>query len=116
MCSPCVVGSFLIHVTNMDVVFVRFELVGRQYPASLAPVSQSRGPPRWPYYLVGPPLRRDASEDPAHLQDLRICGVAFDGLTVYPPHISGSAVIVGIGQATGLAIALGDERTVWDAR
>ena len=35
----------------MDVILVQLELVGCQDPAPLAPVTQSPGPPSWPYYL-----------------------------------------------------------------
>ena len=105
----------LIHVTDVDVILVQLELVGGQYPAPRAPVSQGPRPPRWPYYLIWPPLRWNAGEDLANLQDARRSSVAFDRLTVNPPHISGPAKVVGIGQTTGLAITLGYAWAVRDA-
>jgi hypothetical protein len=113
--SPCVVGSSLIHVADVDMVLVQLELIGRQNPARLWSVSQSLRPPRWSYYLVGPSLRRDAGKEPTHLQDFRGSGVAFGGPAVHPPDVSGPAVKVGVGQATGLAVALWDARAVRDA-
>lgn len=117
---PCVEGSVLtraalIRVPDVDVIPVQLELVGGQYPALGAPVSQGFSPPGRPYYLIRPPPRRYAGENLAHLQDARCGGVAFDRLAVNPPHISGPAEVVGIGKSTGLAIAPGYAWTVRDA-
>jgi hypothetical protein len=87
----------LIHVTDMDVIPVQLELVRIQYPALFAPVPQSFGPRGRSYYLIRPPLGWNAGEDTAYLQDARCRSVAFDRLTVNPPHISGPAKVVGIG-------------------
>jgi len=108
--------ALLIHVAEVDVVPVQFELVKGQNPALLALVPQSLGPPRRPYYLIGPPLRLDAGECLAHSQDVLVCGVTFDALAVHPPDVGCPAIVVCIGQATGLAVALGDARTVRNAR
>ena len=94
---------------------MQLQLVGGQYPAVLAPVPQVSSPPGRPYYLIRPPPRRYAGENLAHLQDARCGGVAFDRLAVNPPHISGPAKVVGIGQTTGLAVALGYAWAVGDA-
>src|SRR5215204_1411834 len=71
-CSPGVGGSFFIRVADVDVILVQPELLGRQDPPFLAPVTQGLGPPGRSYYLIWPPLRRDAGECPAHLQDVRV--------------------------------------------
>ena len=49
------------------------------------------------------------------MQDVTGCGVALDRLAVNPPYISGPAEVVGIGQATGLAVALWYTRAVRNA-
>ena len=67
------------------------------------------------YYLIRPPLRWNAGEDLANLQEARCRSVAFDRLTVNPPHISGPTKVVGIGQTASLAIALGYAWAVRDA-
>jgi hypothetical protein len=95
---------------------VQFELVGGKNPAPLAPVPQSFGPPWRSYYLIGPPPRWHAGEDLAYLQDVWSYSVSFDRLTVNPPHVSGPAIVVGIGQSTGLSVSLGYARAVRDAR
>src|SRR5215212_235812 len=115
-CSSWVMGALLVHIAYVDVVLVQPELVGRQDPPFLAPVAQGLEPPGRPYYLVGPLLRRYAGEERAHLQDVRVRGVAFDGLAVYPPDVGRPAIVVGVGQAARLAVALGDARTVRNAR
>src|SRR5215204_3615721 len=97
----------LIDVTDVDVIPVQLELVGGQYPALIAPVPQSLGPPGRSYYLIWSPLRWNAGEDLTNFQYARCSSVAFDRLAVNPPHISGPAEVVGIGQTSGLAIALG---------
>ena len=94
---------------------MKLELVGGQYPSPLWPVPQSLGPPGRSYYLIRPPPSRNAGEDLSHLQDALVCSVAFDGLTVHPPHVGGPAVVVGVGQTTGLAVTLGYAWAVRDA-
>jgi hypothetical protein len=94
---------------------VQIELISGQYPALFAPVPQSFGPRGRSYYLIRPPPRRYAGKDPAGLQDVTGRGVAFDRLAVNPPHISGPAEVVGIGQATSLAVALWYAWAVRDA-
>jgi hypothetical protein len=95
---------------------VQLELVGGQYPPLVTSVPKSFGPRGRSYYLIRPPPRWNAGEDLAYLQDTRCRSVAFDGLTVNPPHISSPAKVVGIGQTTGLAIALGYAWAVRNAR
>ena len=97
-------------------ILVQPELVGRQNPTILAPVAQGPGPFGRPYYLVGPLPGRDASEDVAHLQDFLVRGVAFHGLAVHPPDVGRPAIVMGVGQTARLAVALGDARTVRNAR
>lgn len=48
------------------------------------------------------------------MQDVTGRGVAFHRLAVNPPYISGPAEVVGIGQTTGLAVALGYSWAVGD--
>jgi hypothetical protein len=105
----------LIHVTDVDVIRVQLELVGGQYPALQAAVSQGFSPSGRSYYLIRPPPRWNAGEDLAYLQDARCSGVAFDRLAVNPPHVSSPAEVVGIGQTTGPAVALGYAWAVRDA-
>src|SRR5215208_4132276 len=114
-CSSWVMGALLVHIAYVDVILVQPELIGRQDPPFLAPVAQGLGPPGRPYYLIGPPLRRDAGECPAHLQDVRVRGVALYGLAVHPSDVGRPAIVVGVGQTARPAVALGDARTVRDA-
>ena len=102
----------LIDKANVYVIPVQLELVSGQYPALFAPVPQSFGPRGRSYYLIRSPPRRYAGEAPAYLQDATGRSVAFDRLAVNPPHIGGPAEVVGIGQATGLAVALWYARAV----
>src|SRR5919112_4122577 len=96
-------------------ILMQFELVSGLYPALFAPVPQRFGPRGRSYYLIRPPPRRYAGEDPAYLQDVTGRGVALDRLAVNPPYISGSAEVVGIGQATCLAVALWNTGAVRNA-
>src|SRR5215212_6867013 len=114
--SPRVVCALLVHIAYVDVIPVQLELVGCQNPAPPAAVTQGPGPPWWPYYLIGSSARGYACEELAHLQDVRVRGVALDGLAVHPPDVGRPTEVVGVGQAARLAVALGDARPVWDAR
>src|SRR5215213_6481690 len=107
-CSSWVIGALLVRVAYVDMILVQPELIGRQDPALLALVAQGLGPPGRPYYLVGPPLRGYAGEELAHLQDVRILGVTFDGLAVYPPDVGRPTKVMGVGQTARLAVAFGD--------
>ena len=105
----------LIDKANVYVIPVQLELVSGHYPAPFAPVCQSFGPRGRSYYLIRPLPRRYAGEDPAYLQDVTGRGIALDRLAVNPPYISGPAEVMGIGQATCLAVALWNTGAVRNA-
>jgi hypothetical protein len=73
-------------------------------------------PLRRAYDLIRPPLRRNAGEDPTHVQNVWVRTVALHGLAVHPPDIGCPAEIVRVGEAAGLAVALGYSWTFWHTR
>ena len=95
---------------------MQLELIGGEDPAPLVPVSQISSPSRWSYYLIRPPPGWYSGEDLAYLHNVLVRSVAFDRLAVNPPHVSGPAVVVSVGQTTDFTVALWYARTVLDAR